>query len=270
MTATRFSRRLTATALRARARQRRTGGLGCQQRLEKAKLPMIGNIDAYITQTVPSLTTGTRVTTGTLVNGASQNVTYASVKSTMTQSLICDGQVSKTYKAGEVFTITGVNAVNPRTKADLGYLKQFTIMADATSDGSGNVTLSICSGDHQLGRVPERVGRSGGQRGADAPRCALDHVPPERGVPQDGDQAGFGQAGHAVHGRGGLRHRPRYGHHRSLLALFGRRQRHAQPPLGCSSTARSAPIVASAPASAANRTGGGVLAYAGQRAPDWR
>jgi hypothetical protein len=70
-------------------------------------------------------------------------VTYASVKSTMTQSLICDGQVSKTYKAGEVFTITGVNAVNPRTKADLGYLKQFTILADATSDGSGNVTLSI-------------------------------------------------------------------------------------------------------------------------------
>jgi hypothetical protein len=111
--------------------------------LEKAKLPMIGNIDAYITQTVPSLTTGTRVTTTTLVNGASQNVTYATAKSTMTQSLICDGQVSKTYKAGEVFTIASVNAVNPRTKADLGYLKQFTIMADATSDGSGNVTLTI-------------------------------------------------------------------------------------------------------------------------------
>jgi hypothetical protein len=111
--------------------------------LAKAKIPMIGNVDSYITQTIPSLTTGTRATTGTLVNGANQAVTYASVKSTMTQSLICDGQVSKTYKAGEVFTIAGVNAVNPRTKADLGYAKQFTILADATSDGSGNVTLSI-------------------------------------------------------------------------------------------------------------------------------
>jgi hypothetical protein len=77
------------------------------------------------------------------VNGASQNVTYASAKSTMSQSLICDGQLSKTYKAGEVFTIAGVNAVNPRTKADLGYLKQFTVTADATADGSGNVTLTI-------------------------------------------------------------------------------------------------------------------------------
>jgi hypothetical protein len=111
--------------------------------LQKAKVPVIGNIDPYITQTVPSLTTGTRAVTGTLVNGASQNVTYLSVKSTYSQSLICDGQVSKTYKAGEVFTISGVNAINPRTKADLGYPQQFTILADATSDGSGNVTLSI-------------------------------------------------------------------------------------------------------------------------------
>jgi hypothetical protein len=118
-------------------------GLVANNALQKAKVPLIGNIDAYITQTVPSLTTGTRATTGTLVNGASQNVTYATVKSTYTQSLICDGQVSKTYKAGEIFTVAGVNAVNPRTKADLGYLKQFTIMADATSDGSGNVTFTI-------------------------------------------------------------------------------------------------------------------------------
>ena len=113
--------------------------------LQKAKLPLIGNIDAYITQTVPSLTTGTRVASGaTLVNGASQNVAYSAVKSTMKQDLVCDtAGASKTVKAGEVITISGVNAVNPRTKADLGYLKQFTVLADATSDGSGNLTLSI-------------------------------------------------------------------------------------------------------------------------------
>ena len=111
--------------------------------LSRVKIPVIGNVDWYMTQTVPSLTTGTRATTGTLVNGASQNVTYANSRTTYTQSLICDGQVSKTYKAGEKFTIAGVNAVNPRNKVDTGYLRQFTIMADATSDGSGNVTLTI-------------------------------------------------------------------------------------------------------------------------------
>lgn len=111
--------------------------------LKKAKVPMLGNIDPYITQTIPALTTGTRATTGTLINGASQNVTYANSRTTYTQSLICDGQVSKTYKAGEKFAIAGVNAVNPRSKVDLGYARQFTIMADATSDGSGNVTFTI-------------------------------------------------------------------------------------------------------------------------------
>jgi hypothetical protein len=111
--------------------------------LMKAKIPMLGNVDSFITQTVPSLTTGNRVTTTTLVNGASQNVTYANSRTTYTQTLICDGQVSKTYKAGEKFTIASVFAVNPRNKATMSYLRQFTIMADATSDGSGNVTLTI-------------------------------------------------------------------------------------------------------------------------------
>jgi hypothetical protein len=111
--------------------------------LKKAKLPVIGNVDWYMTQSTPTLTTGNRATTGTLVNGAAQNVAYAAVKSTLTQTLVCDGQVSKTYKAGEIFTIAGVNAINPRTKADLGYARQFTVVSDAASDGSGNVTLTI-------------------------------------------------------------------------------------------------------------------------------
>lgn len=112
--------------------------------LQRAKIPMIGNTNPYITQTVPAITTGNRVTTTTLVKGASQNVTYASARTTYTQSLICDGQATKTYKAGEKFTIAGVNAVNPRNKADLGYARQFTIMADATSaGGGGDVTLTI-------------------------------------------------------------------------------------------------------------------------------
>lgn len=113
--------------------------------LQKAKIPMLGNTDPYMTQTIPALTTGTRVASGaTLINGAAQNVTYAASRTTGTQSLICDGAGNaKTFVAGEKFTIAGVYAVNPRTKAVMSYLKQFTIMSDATSDGSGNVTFTI-------------------------------------------------------------------------------------------------------------------------------
>lgn len=112
--------------------------------LKKAKLPVIGNVDWYMTQTTPSLTTGNRTTTGATVNGAGQNVAYTAIKSTMTQTLIVAAAGNtKTYKAGEVFTIAGVNAINPRTKADLGYARQFTVVNDATSDAGGAVTLTI-------------------------------------------------------------------------------------------------------------------------------
>lgn len=114
--------------------------------LTKAKIPMLGNVDAYMTQTLPALTTGSRTTSGAaLVNGASQAVTYAAVKSSYAQTLSVDTLgASQTVKAGDVFTIAGVNAVNPRTKADLGYLQQFVVLADATATGGGAIAaLSI-------------------------------------------------------------------------------------------------------------------------------
>lgn len=46
-------------------------------------------------------------------------------------------------KAGDVVTIDGVYDVNPLTKDPLTYLKQFVVLADADSDGSGKVALSI-------------------------------------------------------------------------------------------------------------------------------
>jgi hypothetical protein len=48
-----------------------------------------------------------------------------------------------TVKKGTTFTIASVNAVHPITKADLGYLQQFVVTADATADGSGYATLSV-------------------------------------------------------------------------------------------------------------------------------
>lgn len=48
-----------------------------------------------------------------------------------------------TVKKGTVFTIAGVNAVHPITKADLGYLQQFVVTADETADVSGYATLNV-------------------------------------------------------------------------------------------------------------------------------
>jgi hypothetical protein len=120
--------------------------------LKRAEIPVIGNTRPYMTQTVPSLTTGTR--TNGAVNGASQTSAYVDVKSSMTQSLAIDGVgTTATVKAGEVLTIAGVYEVNPRTKSTLGFLKQFTVLADATaSSGAATLTISpaiITSGAYQ-------------------------------------------------------------------------------------------------------------------------
>ena len=48
---------------------------------------------------------------------------------------------SKTWNVGDVFTIAGVNAVNPQTRESTGSLQQFVVTAAAT--GSSTATLSI-------------------------------------------------------------------------------------------------------------------------------
>lgn len=111
-----------------------------------ASLGNIAGVETFMSQNVPTHTVG--VATGTpLVNGGSQNVTYDSVKDTMTQSLVTDGWTNSTtgiLKAGDVFTIAGVFAVNPVTKVTLPFLRQFTVMADANSGAStGPATLTI-------------------------------------------------------------------------------------------------------------------------------
>jgi len=112
----------------------------------KGSLGMIGGVDTYMSQNVPTHTVG--VATGTpAVNGGSQNTTYALTKDTNTQSLITDGwtnSITGIVKAGDVFTIANVYAVNPVTKATLPFLKQFVVTADANSGAStGPATLTI-------------------------------------------------------------------------------------------------------------------------------
>lgn len=68
-----------------------------------------------------------------------------------------DGVASgATITAGTVFTISGVNAVHPITKADLGYLQQFTVTADVTETAGNSVTLAISPSIYYTTTDPRR------------------------------------------------------------------------------------------------------------------
>ncbi len=112
----------------------------------KGSLGSIGGVDTFMSQNIPTHTVG--VATGTpLVQGASQATTYALTMNTGVQTLATDGWTNSTtgiLKAGDVFTIAGVYAVNPVTKATLPFLKQFVVTADADSGATtGPATLTI-------------------------------------------------------------------------------------------------------------------------------
>jgi hypothetical protein len=108
----------------------------------------IAGIPVMYTQQLSSITPGDR--TNGAINGASQNVAYASVAISgapgqyMTQTLVIDGVgASKTIKDGEIFTIANVKAWDNRKQQVLEHLQQFRVVGDVTSDGSGNATVRI-------------------------------------------------------------------------------------------------------------------------------
>lgn len=116
----------------------------------------LNGIRSMFTNQLPVLTAGTRTGTGANVmevDGASQGVNYADVAKAgsvngrhLTQTLnITDASTATaTFKAGEVFTIAGVNAYDHRKQAAVSpaRLQQFTVVADATA-AAGAVALTI-------------------------------------------------------------------------------------------------------------------------------
>jgi len=98
-------------------------------------LGSLAGLDFYMAQNVQNHTTGLFSTSATpVVNGASQTGA----------TLVTDGfnASSSTVKEGDVFTIAGVYAVNPKTGASTGSLRQFVVTADTTSSG-GAMTIPI-------------------------------------------------------------------------------------------------------------------------------
>lgn len=111
----------------------------------EGSLGKIGGIDTYMSQNVPTHTVGD--VAGTVVvsaNITAATISYADVKSTMTQAVTIAGLTTTngTVKAGDTLTFADVYAVNPVTKARLPFLKQFTVMADATA-AAGIAALTI-------------------------------------------------------------------------------------------------------------------------------
>lgn len=105
----------------------------------------IANIPSMFTQQLSAITPGTR--TAGAVNGANQNVTYASVaKSTtangryLAATMAADGfGAAATIKDGEIFTIANIFAWDNRKQQILPHLQQFRVIGDTVADGTGAV-----------------------------------------------------------------------------------------------------------------------------------
>lgn len=113
--------------------------------LAEAKIGKYANFENYTWVHAPTHTVGPLGGTP-LVNGGAQATTYALSKQTWSQSFITDGWTAAAaarVKAGDVFTVPNVFAVNPVSKQSTGRLQTFTILNDGSSDGSGNLTLTI-------------------------------------------------------------------------------------------------------------------------------
>lgn len=123
----------------------------------KGELGMLGGVDTYMSQVVPTHTNGNEDNTTPLVKGASQTVTYDTAKNTWTCTLLTDGwDASGTLTAGTVFTIAGVYMVNHKTKQATAQLQNFVITADVTANGTTTATTTltisppiITAGPHQ-------------------------------------------------------------------------------------------------------------------------
>jgi len=101
----------------------------------KGFLASIANFEIFMDQNVQNQTVGAY--TGTpLVNGAGQTGS----------SLVTNGwgnSITTLLNVGDVFTLAGVFAVNPKNRQSTGQLQNFVVTTKATSDGSGNSTIAI-------------------------------------------------------------------------------------------------------------------------------
>jgi hypothetical protein len=91
--------------------------------------------DWYMDQNVYTHTTGNYGASTPVMNGVTVDG-YT--------SLVTDGWVAAaTVKAGDVLQVASVRAVNPQNYRSTGRLQDHLVTADATADGSGNMTIPV-------------------------------------------------------------------------------------------------------------------------------
>jgi hypothetical protein len=101
------------------------------------------NLNFYSSPSVYRATLGTATNATPLINGA--------ISANNTSTIAIDGLSSATatilagtkFTIGVVGTATAVYAVDPETKAQLPYLRQFTVVSNATGSGSAIAALQI-------------------------------------------------------------------------------------------------------------------------------
>lgn len=102
----------------------------------------LGVDEWYWDPNMPTHTTGTFTTATPIVSGGSQ----------IGSTLLMAGMGTYAMKAGDVFTIDSVNAVNPVSYVDTGDLQQFVLTADLSGTTTGTFNISpaiITSGQLQ-------------------------------------------------------------------------------------------------------------------------
>ena len=110
--------------------------------LVKGYLATIGNYEIYMDQNVQPIAQVSTGATGTAHNTSvgmtvTSNSQIGSVISTV------GGLISDFINVGEVFTINGVNNINPQSRLSTGTLKNFTVTATSAASATTNFTLSI-------------------------------------------------------------------------------------------------------------------------------
>jgi hypothetical protein len=95
------------------------------------KIGKVNGFDTYENTVLNPFQSGTAAAvTGYLVNGAGQSGAAITVDTGV-----------NTFKKGDIITFPGVNAVDPETKADRGFVQQFVLTADYAG-GAGNIAIS--------------------------------------------------------------------------------------------------------------------------------
>jgi hypothetical protein len=103
--------------------------------LIKGYLATIGNYEIYMDQNIQTLAAGATAHSSSNIN-VSTNGQIGSAIST-------NAATSDVFNIGEVFTINGVNNINPQTRLSTGVLKNFTLTASSQANSVSTLVLQI-------------------------------------------------------------------------------------------------------------------------------